>query len=56
MTDVATAAGHIARFLIRFGLGLLGAACIVAAAAGVDWRLGLLAAGTFLLVLDWRMP
>lgn len=56
MPDIPTIAGHVARFLTRYGLGLAGAACVVVALLGVDWRLGLAAAGAFLLVLDWKAP
>lgn len=54
--DFPTAAAHVARFLIRFGAGLAGAVLVSAAAFGVDWRLGLLVVGCFLLVVDWKVP
>lgn len=56
MPDFATIAGHLARFLLRFGLGLAGAVCVVVALMGVDWRLSVFAAGVFLLVLDRKVP
>jgi len=56
LPDLASVAGHLARFLIRFGLGLAGAVCVVVALTAVDWRLGLLTAGVFFLALDWKVP
>lgn len=56
MPDFATLAGHLVRFLMKFGLGLAGAICVVIALGSVDWRLGVLAAGVAMLILDRKVP
>lgn len=50
--------GHFLRFLLGLGVfvfRLAGPACVCVALAAVDWRLGLGAAGVFLILIERRV-
>lgn len=56
LTPLAPAAGWTARVAMRFGVGLVGAACVVVGFAQLAEPLGWLAAGALLLLLDRKVP
>lgn len=52
----AVAAGWSARQLVRYGVGLLGSACVVVGCSLIYAPAAWLAAGALLLALDRKVP